>query len=117
MPVRIKRIYDEPDETDGVRIFVDRLWPRGLSKGNAHVDEWLKEVAPSNSLRKWFGSKPGRWDGFKKRYTKELESSDTSKLLHTLNVMAKEEPITLLFAAKDTEHNNALALVEILKKK
>ena len=110
MDVRIKRVYDPPGD-DGLRILVDRLWPRGLSKERVHADRWLKEVAPSAGLRRWFGHDPDRWEEFKKRYGDELEGQPALSLLLDL---AKKEKVTLLFSAKDVEHNHARALLEFL---
>ncbi len=110
--VRIRRIYDEPAAEDGKRILVDRLWPRGIAKEKARIDEWLKEIAPSDELRKWFGHDPARWDEFRERYRRELEAK--AELLDQLRGLTKKGTVTLLFAAKDEEHNNAVALKEIL---
>jgi len=110
--VRIRRVYDEPAAEDGKRILVDRLWPRGISKETARIDEWLKEIAPSDELRKWFGHDPARWNEFRERYRRELEAK--TELLDQLRELAKKETVTLLFAAKDEEHNNAVALKELL---
>ncbi|WP_306534272.1 DUF488 domain-containing protein [Geobacter sp.] len=110
--VRIRRIYDEPAAEDGKRILVDRLWPRGIAKEKARIDEWLKEIAPSDELRKWFGHDPARWDEFRERYRRELEAK--AEFLDQLRGLTKKGTVTLLFAAKDEEHNNAVALKEIL---
>jgi uncharacterized protein YeaO (DUF488 family) len=110
--VRIKRIYLSPAEEDGRRILVDRLWPRGVSKEAASVDEWLKELAPSDELRRWFGHDPARWDEFRRRYTEEL--MEKQELLTSLRRETKKGIVTLLFAARDEEHNNAVVLKEIL---
>lgn len=110
--VRIRRVYEEPAVDDGKRVLVDRLWPRGLSKEAARIDEWLKEIAPSDELRKWFGHDPARWDEFRERYRRELDAR--ADLLGQLTSMAKEGTVTLLFAAKDEEHNNAVVLRELL---
>lgn len=112
--IRLKRIYDPVSEDDGLRILVDRLWPRGLRKNDARVDEWLKDLAPSNELRKWFSHDLSRWPEFRKRYMKELlEKQDgiTELINKTMN-----KTVTLLFAARDIEHNNAVALKEALSK-
>lgn len=111
--VRIKRIYDEPAAEDGQRILVDRLWPRGISKDKARIDEWLKEIAPSDELRKWFGHDPARWEEFRERYRQELEAK--AELVAGLRKLAAEGTVTLLFAAKDEEHNNAVELKEMLR--
>src|SRR3954470_3249705 len=112
MPVLIKRAYDPPAETDGVRILVDRLWPRGVSKAAAHIDHWLKDLAPSDALRKWFGHDPSRWDAFKARYFKEL--SGRAEAVSELRKLARSGRVMLVYAAKDVEHNNAVALREFL---
>ncbi len=112
--IKIKRVYESPSDQDGFRVLVDRLWPRGLSKESAHVDMWFKEVAPSNNLRKWFSHDPKRWLEFKRRYQKELD--ENKDLVLRLKSLEKEKKkITLLFAAKDTEHNNAVFLQEYAK--
>lgn len=110
--IRIKRIYDPPAAGDGRRVLVDRLWPRGLSKDEVKVDEWLKEIAPSDELRKWFGHDPARWEEFRTRYREELKLH--GELLERLRAEARKGTVTLLFAAKDEEHNNAVVLKELL---
>jgi len=112
--MRIKRIYDAPDKKDGRRILVDRLWPRGVAKEKAKVDLWLKEIAPSDELRKWFAHDPTKWEEFKKRYAKELEAKQD--LVKEVEQTTKKETVTLLYSAKDTEHNNAVALKAFLEK-
>jgi len=111
--IHTKRVYDEPAGDDGYRVLVDRIWPRGVAKESAHVDLWLKDVAPSTGLRKWFGHRPERWGEFKKRYRHELDGETASVALAQL-LASKNKTITLLYAAKDTEHNNAIALSEYL---
>ena len=111
--IRIKRVYDLPAPDDGRRVLVDRLWPRGVAKNEARIDEWLKEIAPSDELRKWFGHDPARWQEFRKRYREELKRH--GELLEKLRAEAIKGTVTLLFAAKDTEHNNAVVLQEILQ--
>lgn len=111
--IKIKRIYDDFDEKDGVRILIDRLWPRGMKKENAHIDEWMKELAPSNDLRKWFGHDPGKWKEFKKKYFSELNKN--KELCREL-INKNKKNLTLLYAAKDEEHNNAAALQDYLEK-
>jgi uncharacterized protein YeaO (DUF488 family) len=106
--VQLKRVYDAPAKSDGRRVLVDRIWPRGLTKREAHVDEWLKEIAPSTKLRKWFAHDPARWKEFKKRYAAELDEQRDQ--VEYLARAAKQRTVTLLFGAKDTEHNNAVAL-------
>ena len=110
--IRIKRIYDPPEPGDGRRVLVDRLWPRGLSKDAAKVDEWLKETAPSDELRKWFGHDPARWEEFRVRYKDELKAH--MLLLQRLKAEAGTDTVTLLYAARDEEHNNAVVLKEII---
>lgn len=112
--IRIARVYVEASDEDGKRILVDRLWPRGLTKEKARVDLWLKEIAPSNELRKWFGHDPGRWVEFKQRYLEELKG--LAEPLAVLKQAAKQGTITLLYAARDEEHNEAVVLQEILRK-
>src|SRR5881275_1171539 len=104
--VAIKRVYDKPEAEDGTRVLVDRLWPRGLSKERAHIDAWLKDVAPSNELRKWFAHDPQKFAEFRRRYEDELASETSREALAKLRDLAKQGPITLVFAAHDTEHNN-----------
>ncbi len=110
--VKIKRIYDEPAPGDGRRVLIDRLWPRGISKDEAGIDEWLKEVAPSDELRKWFGHEPARWEEFRRRYREELKVH--GEILERLRSEARKGTVTLLFAARDAEHNNAVVLKEML---
>ena len=110
--IKIKRIYNAKDE-EGYRVLVDRLWPRGVSKEKADLDEWMKEVAPSDELRKWFNHEPSKWEDFKKKYMDELE--DKQDLVEGLLDHAKMGDLLLLYAAKDEEHNNAVVLQEILE--
>jgi uncharacterized protein YeaO (DUF488 family) len=116
--VHLKRVYDDASPDDGVRVLVDRLWPRGLSREAARIDQWLKDVAPSDALRHWFNHDPERWPEFRKRYRAEIadKPDDTkSEELETLRRLAAgKKPVTLLFAAKDTEHNNAVVLKDWL---
>lgn len=112
--VKLKRIYDPPAPEDGRRVLIDRLWPRGLSKDEAGIDEWMKEIAPSDELRKWFGHDPARWEEFRRRYREELKTH--GELLERLRSEARKGTVTLLFAAKDAERNNAVVLKEILAK-
>jgi uncharacterized protein YeaO (DUF488 family) len=112
--IKIKRIYEKPAEEDGWRVLVDRLWPRGMTKKAAHLDLWLKDVAPSDALRKWFGHKPEKWSEFQKKYRAELAKKE--ELVAQLKKMAKEHrTLTLLFGAKDEEHNEAVVLADALK--
>lgn len=111
--LKIKRIYDSVSADDGRRILVDRLWPRGIKKNEAKIDEWLKDIAPSDELRKWFSHEPSKWQEFKKRYRSELKKN--SGLIERLIAESKRGIITLLFAAKDKEHNNAVVLKEVIE--
>ena len=108
MTIRLRRVYDAPDPSDGRRILVDRLWPRGLSRPNIRVDLWLPDAAPSTELRRWFGHNPARWREFQRRYKSELAGKPD--LLAYLRQEARGRPITLVYAARDREHNNALVL-------
>jgi len=110
--VRLKRAYDPPAENDGRRILVDRLWPRGVGKARANIDEWVKELAPSAKLRKWFGHDPDRWKTFRHRYAREIQQQD--ELLAHLRQLARSEPITLVYAARDKTHNDALVLRDVV---
>lgn len=110
--IKLKRVYETPSPKDGLRVLVERLWPRGLTKERAAVDLWLKDVAPSPELRKWFGHDPARWERFQKRYWQELrERKDAVKLLKQ---KAKASTVTLVYAAHDQDHNGALALNQFL---
>lgn len=113
--VAIKRVYDPPESDDGTRILVDRLWPRGLSKERAKVDIWLKEVAPSNDLRKWFGHDPDKFAEFRHRYEVELESESGQQALTRLRELVRQGPATLVYAARDSEYNNAVVLRDVLR--
>jgi uncharacterized protein YeaO (DUF488 family) len=110
--VDIKRVYEHPGADDGYRILVDRLWPRGLSKDEAAVDEWLKEVGPSTELRRWFGHDPARFEEFAARYRTELDGSDALAELRAR--CAEHDRVTLVFGAKDSEHNQAVVLRGLL---
>ena len=112
--VALKRVYEQAETRDGTRVLVDRLWPRGLSKERAHVDVWLKEVAPSNELRRWFGHDPDKFADFQRRYEAELASESDKEALSKLRALLKHGPVTLVFAAHDTEHNNAVVLRDLL---
>ena len=114
MSIRLKRVYDKPAKSDGHRVLIDRLWPRGVKKNQARIDQWLKDIAPSTKLRKRFGHDPSRWMEFKKRYAAELD--DQREQVEQLAQEARKRTVTLLFAAKDTEHNNAVALKEHLQR-
>jgi len=112
--LKIKRVYDPAEPEDGVRILIDRLWPRGLSKDRAQIDEWRKDLAPSDELRKWFGHQPEKWEEFKRRYRQELEQTGAIEDLRLLAQRAQRENITLVFAASDEEHSNAAFLRELV---
>lgn len=120
LTIRIERIYDNPKGNKGsnsFRILVDRLWPRGLSKENTRIDLWQKDIAPSNTLRKWFGHDEKKWDEFKHKYFKELDKKSKSEMVDEIIMMAKEHSsITLLYGAKEEKYNNAVALKEYLEK-
>ncbi|NJC66651.1 DUF488 family protein [Planosporangium flavigriseum] len=112
--VRVKRAYDEPDPADGRRVLVDRLWPRGLTKQAAAVDEWLRDVAPSSDLRRWYGHAPARFAEFTHRYRTELADRQHADSLHRLRTLAQAGPLTLLTAARDVEHAHTAVLVDLL---
>lgn len=114
MKIRIKRIYEEKSEKDGNRILVDRLWPRGISKKEADLTDWWKEIAPSDDLRKWFNHDPEKWSEFKKKYKKEL-SDKKSNLENLLNDLDKRQRITLLYGTKEKDHNQAVVLKEFIE--
>lgn len=110
--VRLKRAYDPPARADGTRVLVDRLWPRGVRKAEAGLDGWVKELAPSVELRKWFGHDPARWREFERRYAAEL--AHHAEQLEQLRALARKGPLTLVFGARDEEHNDAVVLRKIL---
>jgi len=112
--IKLKRAYEPAARGDGERILVERLWPRGISKDRAKIDLWLKDVAPSTQLRKWFGHDPDRWEQFRRRYAAELK--DKIDLLKMLKQKAKKGPVTFVYAARDEEHNGALALKQVVEK-
>jgi uncharacterized protein YeaO (DUF488 family) len=114
-PLRIKRVYQAPDPGDGVRVLVDRLWPRGLSRERAQIDLWLKEIAPSDALRRRFHGDPAGWEDFKTAYYTELERSLAQSAVRELFDRLSREPVTLLFAARDATRNNEVALKEWLE--
>jgi uncharacterized protein YeaO (DUF488 family) len=113
--IRIKRAYEEPDDEDGTRILVDRLWPRGLTKEKARVDLWLKDVAPSTELRKWFAHDPAKWAEFRSRYLEELKRN--KEQLSLLRQEAAKGAVTLVYGAKDQQHNEAVILQKLLTAK
>lgn len=111
--VRAKRIYDAPEPGDGYRVLVDHVWPRGVSKDSARLDEWRRELAPSDALRKWFDHVPERFEEFRLRYRDEL--AEHSELLDELRRRAEAQPLTILYAARDQEHNNGVVVAELLR--
>ena len=115
--IAIKRAYDPPSRTDGTRILVDRIWPRGVTKQKAHVEKWMRELGPSDELRQFFGHDPARWREFRKRYLTELKRPEAASLLAELRKIASSGTLTLVYSAKDQEHNQAVVLKELLDKK
>jgi uncharacterized protein YeaO (DUF488 family) len=114
MPVQIKRVYEPASSNDGDRVLIDRLWPRGVSRQNAKLDEWVKELAPSRELRQWFGHEPARFQEFRRRYIAELR--DERPRLTALRRRARAGTLTLVYSARDTDHNDAVVLAEILSR-
>ena len=112
--IRLKRAYDPAEPSDGYRVLIDRLWPRGLSRDRARLDEWDRELAPSTELRQWFGHEPSRFQEFRRRYFEELRQQRPA--LWGLRRRAREGTLTLIYSAKDTEHNDAIVLAEVLKR-
>ena len=110
--IRLKRAYEASTADDGVRVLVDRLWPRGMKKANAAIDRWLKEIAPSTELRRWFGHDAARWGEFRRRYRRELDHHPEE--IGELRTLARRSPITLIFAARDELHNEAVVLRDFL---
>jgi len=115
MAIAIKRVYQEPSRADGMRLLVDRLWPRGLTKERAAIDEWFRDLAPSNELRRWYHARPQHWEDFRKKYLKELSQPAAEESLRRLYQLAHgKKRITLLFASKNEDRNNATVLKELL---
>ena len=114
MKVNIKRVYEEPSAKDGKRILIDRLWPRGLTKDKARIDAWFKDIAPTAELRKWFSHDPAKWPEFQKRYRSELDANKGT--IERLRDQLKDEPATLVYGAKDEQHNDAVVLAEYLER-
>jgi uncharacterized protein YeaO (DUF488 family) len=114
LDIQLKRAYEPPAAADGIRILVDRLWPRGLTKAAAAVDHWMRDLAPSTDLRRWFGHDPSRWDEFRREYARELRARED--LLEEVRSLARRGRVTLLFGARDEAHNDAVALREVLLK-
>lgn len=110
--VKLSRAYEPPSRSDGKRVLIDRLWPRGVKKSEAKIDQWLMDIAPSTALRKWFGHEPGRWPEFQDRYAAEVRQH--SELLDDLRKLAGEGPVTLVFAARDEAHNDAVVLRDLI---
>jgi uncharacterized protein YeaO (DUF488 family) len=115
--VRLKRVYEPVAPGDGRRFLVERLWPRGVSREEAHLDGWLKDVAPSPALRRWFGHDPERWEEFQRRYLAELQAPDKEPILDRLASEARSGPVTLVFAARDTAHNAAVVLKQVIERR
>jgi len=115
--IRIKRIYDRPGPEDGRRILVDRVWPRGIRKDEARLDDWLKVLAPSTALRKWFGHDPARWDEFQTRYRAELDDPEIGEILDRLAAEARSDTVTLLFGAKDEQRNQAVVIGQLVEER
>jgi len=113
MPIQLKRVYEKASAGDGKRILVERLWPRGLKKDEAKIDEWLREAAPSTELRKWYGHDPAKWSEFKERYWKELDKKQD--IVSKLAKESQEKKVTFVFAAKEQQYNNAVALKEYIE--
>jgi len=114
--IQVKRVYEKPGRSDGTRVLVDRLWPRGLSKDGAAVDAWLRDLAPSDGLRQWFHARPEAWAGFCKRYIKELSRPEAEMALGELYRLAgRRKRLTVLFASKNQRHNNAVVLKDLLE--
>lgn len=111
MSISLKRAYEPPAKADGARVLVDRLWPRGVSKAKAHIDLWLKDLAPSTELRKWFGHDPEKWSGFQEKYRAELKGNPA---LSELRALARQGDVTLVYAARDELHNDAVVLKQVL---
>ena len=117
MPVATKRAYEKPSAWDGCRVLIDGLWPRGLTKNKLKLDQWLREIAPSPALRRWYGHKQEKWEEFRQRYREELSQPPRRELLEGLVARAKKEKVTLVFGARDTERSNAAVIAEMLREK
>jgi uncharacterized protein YeaO (DUF488 family) len=116
--LRIKRAYEPVERSDGYRVLVDRLWPRGVSRSALHMDEWARILAPSTKLRTAFGHDPARWRTFRAAYRKELRASDAAmRKIRALTALSREQNVTLIYGAKDEEHNNAVVLQELMKRR
>jgi uncharacterized protein YeaO (DUF488 family) len=115
MAVRLKRAYEPAERSDGYRVLVDRIWPRGVSKEQARLDEWARELAPSSELRRWFGHDPAKFEEFRRRYRDELAAQEEK--LRELRGRARNGTLTLVYSARDTEHNDAVVLAELLRRR
>ncbi|HEX7128096.1 MAG TPA: DUF488 family protein [Thermodesulfobacteriota bacterium] len=115
MTIRIKRVYEPASPEDGYRVLVDRLWPRGVSRATARIDVWARVLAPSDALRRWFGHDPERWDEFRRRYRRELAQAEPKAALADLAAHARRGPVTLVYGARDPEHNQAVVLAALLR--
>jgi uncharacterized protein YeaO (DUF488 family) len=113
--VRVRRIYDRTEPDDGIRVLVDRVWPRGLRKDGANLNEWTRDVAPSTELRKWYSHDPEKFDQFRSQYRRELEGPTKRAALEHLRTLLEDNPLTLLTATTDVEHSNATVLAELLR--
>ena len=114
MDVRLKRAYEPATASDGYRVLIDRLWPRGISHEQAHLDEWVREIAPSTELRQWFGHKPDRFEEFRRRYVAELAAQ--TRTLREMRKRARDGTLTLVYSARDSEHNDAVVLADVLRR-
>lgn len=117
MTVHLRRAYDEPGADDGHRVLVDRVWPRGRTKAELHLDLWARDLGPSNELRRWFGHDPARWDEFRTRYRAELKAPDKAHALDELAERAHRERVTLVYGARDEEHNQAVVLADEIERR
>lgn len=115
--IQIKRVYEAPEKSDGVRLLIDRLWPRGIKKSELSLDEWIKELAPSSEIRNKFGHDPDNWKEFKSEYLKELRSPEAKEKLEEITKLARKMNLTLLYSARNEEYNNARVLKEVLERK
>jgi uncharacterized protein YeaO (DUF488 family) len=115
--IKLKRAYEPASPDDGYRVLVDRLWPRGIAKSDLKIDSWEKDLGPSTELRKWFGHDPERWTEFRKRYLQELDDPGKQQLLESLADRARQGTVTLIYSARDTEHNQAVVLKEALERR
>jgi uncharacterized protein YeaO (DUF488 family) len=114
MAVEIRRVYEPPTPADGYRVLIDRVWPRGITKAEARLDEWARDLAVSTDLRRWFGHDPAKWDEFRRRYRAELLAPERRAALDALARRARHETVTIVYGARDEQHNNAVALAEVL---